>query len=174
MDSAQQTPADCKQAVCDGVGGVTDTANDLDIPKGGQCVIPSCNNGVPVLTPAGVATSCNGTCHCDGIGACAGPGCITDAICPQDPVGCFAGKCVGCEECMIVFAPAGKPTALGPKGDCKAVVCDGNGGTKTIIDDNDIPNDNDPCTVDTCVNGVPMNAPLCPPPQTCSQGVCSP
>lgn len=160
--------------MCDGAGGVKDIPDDLDLPMGGgECVIPSCNNGVPALTPAGVNAPCFGTCHCDGNGACAGPGCITDTICPQDPVGCWVGKCYGCEECSLVNVPAGTEV-FSPFGDCKALLCDGNGGSMTVIDDKDVPDDSDPCTVDSCVNGVPTHAPLCPPPQTCNQGVCSP
>lgn len=174
MDSAQQTPADCERAVCNGAGAVTEIPDDLDLPKGGACVVGSCNNGVPILTPADVAVACNGTCHCNGVGACAGPGCISDNICPQDPAGCFSGKCYGCEECTSVFAPAGQLTPLSPKGDCKVIVCNGSGGKVPQVDDTDLPNDNDPCTKDLCVNGVPSNPPLCPPPQTCTQGVCSP
>ncbi len=43
--------------------------------------------------------------------------------------------------------------ALQQPGDCKIVVCNGLGGTKTINDDTDMPNDNNGCTTDTCLNG---------------------
>src|SRR5262249_30792352 len=57
-------------------------------------------------------------------------------------------------------------------------VCDGNGGTTTQNDDNDPLNDNNPCTNDTCVNGVPTstnqpNGTSCGANVTCVNGACT-
>jgi hypothetical protein len=45
-------------------------------------------------------------------------------------------------------------------GDCKQVQCDGNGGTKTINDDNDVPDDGNDCTTDGCSAGSPTHTPV--------------
>ena len=50
---------------------------------------------------------------------------------------------------------AGPQTA----GDCKRVVCDGQGGTMVVVDDTDVPSDGNPCTLDVCTNGQPSNPP---------------
>ena len=42
-------------------------------------------------------------------------------------------------------------------GDCKQVVCDGNGGTTTRDDDSDVPDDSNPCTLDGCDAGSPTH-----------------
>lgn len=43
-------------------------------------------------------------------------------------------------------------------GDCKKVTCDGMGGEIEINDDTDVKNDGLECTLDVCLNGVPMNS----------------
>jgi hypothetical protein len=50
---------------------------------------------------------------------------------------------------------AGPQTA----GDCKRVVCDGQGGTMVVVDNTNVPNDGNPCTLDVCTNGQPSNPP---------------
>jgi Lamin Tail Domain len=44
-------------------------------------------------------------------------------------------------------------------GDCKKAVCDGQGSSTQINDDNDGPNDGDPCTADKCSNGAASHPP---------------
>lgn len=160
-----------------GTGGDTTSmpcSADADCPAPpGQCAQVLCQFGECVLVPLPLLTPCNGTCHCDGRGYCAGPGCITDDICPPSPSVCLLSKCVGCEECALVAAPIGTPVSDAP-GDCKITVCNGNGATTEVVSNQDVPDDGDPCTVDLCDAGQPVHAPLCRPGQTCDQGVCSP
>lgn len=44
-------------------------------------------------------------------------------------------------------------------GDCTQVVCDGVGNTKTIPASDDIEDDQNPCTLDECMNGMPVHTP---------------
>ena len=45
-------------------------------------------------------------------------------------------------------------------GDCKVVVCDGAGATKTTDDDTDVHADGVECTSDVCTSGTPSNPPV--------------
>ena len=67
---------------------------------------------------------------------------------------CTKRACVS-NACQEKFLGAESPAsaALQQSGDCKVVVCDGFGGTKTVNDDMDSPNDDNGCTTDTCLNG---------------------
>lgn len=148
--------------------------NDFDCPSPpGTCQIPVCVGGLCTMKPAPVTAPCNGGCHCDGMGACAGPGCVSDDIC-FSPNACAIGKCVGCEECTVEYVPAGVPVPGNAPGDCKVMICDGMGQIVVVTDDSDTPEDGDPCTVGACVNGSPMQEPLCKLGETCNQGMCLP
>jgi hypothetical protein len=97
-------------------GGLSCTTA-LDCPPSATaCMIAACVAGACVTVPAPMSQSCNGTCHCNGFGSCAGPGCITDAICPMSPDPCLLSKCVGCEECA--FIPKCKPDQTCTNGVC--------------------------------------------------------
>jgi hypothetical protein len=50
----------------------------------------------------------------------------------------------------------GTLVSQGPTGDCHKDVCM-NGATTTVVDDNDLPADGNPCTTDVCTNGTPSN-----------------
>ena len=157
-----------------GTGGAPQCSGPNDVPDDGNpCANDICSEGQIVYAPASVDTLCNDTCHCDGLGQCAGPGCITDSICPPSPSPCLASKCVGCEECALLPEPSGKP-AFGAEvpGDCAAEVCDGAGGVLSVPDDKDTQDDGDPCTVDGCSNGAPTHTPLCEAPEVCVNGAC--
>jgi hypothetical protein len=62
--------------------------------------------------------------------------------------------------CGIFLAEEGTPDATQVPGDCKAVVCDGQGGTKTVADGNDRPDDKNACTDDVCTGDVPEHPPV--------------
>ena len=88
----------------------------------------------------GGAAECSTPSQCDG----------TDTLCMTRT--CDAGVC------GVEFAPAG-PATEQVDGDCLAVSCDGQGTLSTDPDDNDVLDDMNPCTDDTCDNGSPTNAP---------------
>lgn len=82
-------------------GGGLPCTFDIDCPQPqGPCMTGICIDGVCSVFPAPETAPC-GTCHCDGFGHCAGPSCISDAICPTVDDPCFVSKCVGCEECAV-------------------------------------------------------------------------
>jgi hypothetical protein len=115
------------------------------------------NTGTGGTGGAGASTSSStGSAMCMG-GATS---CTTVADCPA-PAACVTASCdMGC----CTTAPTGDgvdaPTASQTAGDCKKVVCDGAGATKSATDDTDVPNDSNPCTDDTCSGGTPSNAPV--------------
>jgi hypothetical protein len=70
---ATQTTGDCQTAVCDGSGGTTTIADDLDVPvNANQCATVMCTGGAVSTTnsPHGTTCSQNGGRTCDGSGSC--------------------------------------------------------------------------------------------------------
>ncbi len=74
---AAQTAGDCKSDVCDGMGGVVQINDNMDVPADPNptdCMMVTCKDGVPgtVLVPAGTAcTQMNGTAGtCSITGVC--------------------------------------------------------------------------------------------------------
>jgi hypothetical protein len=62
--------------------------------------------------------------------------------------------------CGFDPTPAGTATVSGQTpNDCKKVVCDGNGGTRSDPDTADLPNDNNQCTDDNCNMDMPVYTP---------------
>ena len=96
------------------------------------------------------------------LGACGGgstppPDCTVPSDCPGPDTECGHPICVD-GSCQVMLTPAGTP--LTPQaqtaGDCRALSCDGAGGTSDAADDSDVPaDDGDPCTDDVCVAGAP-------------------
>jgi hypothetical protein len=82
-------------------------------------------------------------------------GCTIDAQCvvsgPCKTVACVDGTCVE------GAAPPGPAAAGDMIGDCKHKECDGNGNVIEQVDDADIPQDYNVCTLDLCTNGLPSN-----------------
>lgn len=97
-----------------------------------------------------------------------------------DPCGdgltCVKGVCSGCasaascppgDECRIPYCDAGKcafylqPVGQRSNGqvphDCLARACKFNGNVELVADDADLPNDDNPCTLDLCTNGLASN-----------------
>ena len=68
-----QVSGDCKDSVCDGLGGVTTMDNNGDAPAPtNQCMTPACSAGNVTLTPKPHGTTCsqNDGRTCNGSGAC--------------------------------------------------------------------------------------------------------
>ena len=63
-----------------------------------------------------------------------------------------------------------------PGRDCHKVVCDGSGGTTTVNDDGDVPNDGNACTSDSCSNGQQVFNAIAPVDDgnPCTSDVCNP
>jgi hypothetical protein len=68
-----QTPSNCRQERCDGVGGIQYAVDDADIPNDGQeCTQDVCNSGTPSNPPLPIESACsqNGGTICNGNGTC--------------------------------------------------------------------------------------------------------
>lgn len=105
-------------------------------------------------------------------------GCTIDADCsPSGP--CKSVACVD-GACVEQLVPPGTLVNV-QSGDCKRQECGATGDVVDINDDNDQPQDYNPCTIDSCTNGVPSNTPdtaknglSCGSGQSkCQDGVCA-
>jgi hypothetical protein len=172
-DPGGQVGGDCKKKVCDGSGGATAIPDDGDIPDdGNSCTTDTCSNGVPSNTPQ-VGMACGNDGKCDGSGQCVG--CLSNADCGQSTA-CVSYTCQS-GSCVTEFVPSGQGNPGGQtSGDCKKVVCNGSGGTTTINDNNDVKNDNDACTTDSCSNGSPVHTAITVPDDgnVCTDDTCDP
>lgn len=83
----------------------------------------------------------------------------------DDPVDCpgIESDCAmrACEQgrCVQAFVAAGTPVAHQVAGDCRQLLCDGQGNASEALDNADVPVDGNPCTEDLCVSTTPMNPP---------------
>ena len=71
--AACQTPYDCRRWVCNGNGGKTNPAYNLDLPvDGNQCTLDLCVSGTALNPPASAGTLCDqqGGSTCNGAGSC--------------------------------------------------------------------------------------------------------
>ncbi|MRG91258.1 hypothetical protein [Polyangium spumosum] len=151
-----QSPGDCKQKLCVN-GKDTDVTDDTDVPVDvNPCTDNVCTSGVPSNPSTASGTYCAPGMPevCDGGGSC------VQCTLPEHCTGivetdCAKRACVN-NQCVVTYL--GNETTAGPAsqmpGDCKRAVCNGvDGGTVLVNDDNDKPNDNNPCTIDFCTNG---------------------
>jgi slime mold repeat-containing protein len=167
LDDGTQTPGavsmpgDCHTHRC--IGGVDVNAiDDVDLVQPpSDCVTASCLNGELLLPPKALGTACatSGGQVCDGAGACVA--CNVTADCAPTGDDCVIAVCNADKTCGTVNAAAGVQVsfALQTKGNCQTIYCDGMGSSGPMINNTDVPDDGNPCTVESCVAGVPMSAP---------------
>jgi len=124
-----------------------------------ECTDDVCGtDGTTMHNPKAVGTMCKtGGSQCDGNGKCVE--CLAATDCPGMDDACQTRTCTD-GVCGKDFTAVGTAIPAQTAGDCKLVVCDGNGATTDNADDTDIPEDNNACTSDTCVAGTPMNTNL--------------
>lgn len=80
------------------------------------------------------------------------PACDTPDDC-DDPAGeCVIAACAG-GVCGTAFVPQGTPTVEQSIGDCRETVCDGAGQSEDVVDDGDLVDDDNECTIEACVDG---------------------
>ncbi|MDI3283764.1 hypothetical protein [Polyangium sp. 15x6] len=72
-----QVPGDCRTTVCDGMGGMLDQPDDMDVPSDptpNDCTSPVCSSGTPSTSPKPQGTTCmtagSTVGMCDGSGNC--------------------------------------------------------------------------------------------------------
>jgi hypothetical protein len=92
--------------------------------------------------------------------------CKVDADCGQNE--CSTRSCKG-GYCEIEPKPKGTETPTQVPADCKRSVCDGKGNVVEEPSKDDIIEDGNPCTKDTCVDGVPT-FPAEDPGKPCGKG----
>ncbi len=135
----------------------------------------SSNSSSGTAGAGGASSSSSSSSSSSGGGAGGQGGCTTDAQCaPSGPC-----KSVACVEgaCVENLVPAGTLVNVA-EGDCKRQECNATGDVTDVIDDNDKPQDYNPCTIDMCSNGMPSNTPemngkACGTGQTnCQNGKC--
>jgi hypothetical protein len=90
-----------------------------------------------------------------------GGGCSSDSDCPATGNECTTPHCdTSTHTCGTTNVAADTLLAQQTAGDCKKAVCDGNGGTTSIDDDSDVPDDGKSCTTDSCSGGMGVHTPI--------------
>jgi hypothetical protein len=88
------------------------------------------------------------------------PMCMDPATdCPATGSECIKAICNADKTCGTENVAQDTPLADQTAGDCKTAVCDGNGGVGSKNDDNDVKDDSNPCTADSCNAGAEVHAP---------------
>ncbi len=98
-------------------------------------------SGTSSSGPGGGSTPCKTAADCPDTGECG------DAV-------CNAGVC-GIDPVAL-----GTPASTQALEDCKRIECDGAGSSQAVPQDDDIKNDNNPCTADSCSMGMRVHEPL--------------
>ena len=150
-----------------GTGGAVSGCSDSDPPDdGNECTADTCDDGVAKHQPIPGA-DCGMGLICDAAGQCTG--CNDDSDCGTDTA-CQRHMCVN-NVCGVLNENAGTPLPAAQQvdGDCRFFVCDGAGSISGEIDDLDLPEDVNECTVDSCMMGIAQNTPVTPS-TPCSQG----
>ncbi len=80
--------------------------------------------------------------------------------CPVPDNACLEATCMPNGDCGTTPRADGFALADQTAGDCKTIVCDGNGGTRTEAAPNDFFDDGAQCTTDSCEGTTPKNTPL--------------
>jgi hypothetical protein len=77
--------------------------------------------------------------------------CTTVASCPSPADPCDVPICLD-GVCGSIAGPRGVPASIAAQttGDCKILLCGENGQVSAQTDSSDVPDDGDPCTVDSC------------------------
>jgi hypothetical protein len=173
VQAGEQNPNDCRVIVCMG-GEPHEEPAPNDLPDdANDCTIDTCDGDTAVHTPEPLGDVCGDGGACDGNGACVE--CLSPSDCEHLPPDddCRMRTCEA-GVCGQTFAPEGTPAnaTLQTTGDCRAVVCDGEGNTTTENAPSDVPVDGLECTEDVCVGGQPDNPPVAAG-TSCAAGECN-
>lgn len=84
------------------------------------------------------------------------PECLSHTDCPPTNNECVLPICVN-GACNTDYVDEGTAILMQMAGDCKMVVCNGVGGTVSINDDLDAPDDLKDCTTEVCIDGTPVS-----------------
>jgi len=151
---AGQSSGDCQELRCDGAGGIASAAIDDVADDQNPCTIEGCAAGAPTVGFASAQTACGIGLSCDGAGHCVE--CTTATQCPGTDDECQMRVCSSAGVCGMTFTTAGTPRTQQTAGDCQRAVCDGAGGSISVMDNNDVPADEgNVCTSEVCTQGTP-------------------
>lgn len=148
--TATQIEGDCKQAQCDGNGGVVQVDDDDDIPDDeNSCTHDTCHEGSPKHTPKALGESCKNGWVCDGAGKCVA--CNTADDCDGEDTFCAIRTC-NSNACGIAHRVTGTPLPESEQteGDCAKYVCNDEGKTAKVFDVTDAEDDGNECTIGEC------------------------
>ena len=147
---AAQMTGNCRLQICS-AGLYDNQVDNADIPfDDDDCTQDLCVDGTPSNPPAAVNTKCGagGLLYCDGSGNC--KGCNTDDQC-LGATDCKTPFCdLAADQCDFMNAAMGTMVTAQNPGDCKTIVCDGNGNFTNQYAADDPENDANDCTTDTC------------------------
>ena len=171
-----QATGDCKKNVCNGSGAQVTINDDTDVPADGNaCTMDVCMNGAP----SHPSLAANAPCNQDGGTRCNGSRDRSRlrAMHLRRPVRHRHGMPeVHLQRHRSVRHQPLPEREAGPAaqmaGDCKKNVCNGTGGIVPVTDSNDVPVDNNDCTIDICNNDTPSNTPRGAG-APCNGGICT-
>jgi hypothetical protein len=164
LQPAGQTPNDCKLIAC-AAGELATLSDDADFEDDpDDCFIDGCLDGEPTQDRLAEQTSCSvagNLGRCDAAGTCvvtctaddAAEKCNDDNACTTDACDVAAGECFH-QALDAVSAPGANQIV----GDCLEILCV-SGAETDFVDDADVPDDGNGCTVDLCNGGMPSNEP---------------
>jgi hypothetical protein len=155
---AEQVVGDCKLIMCVS-GQEQPVTDDGDLPGDGlQCTRDLCNEGYPTNPPEAISTGCDqaGGRVCDGAGTCVECNQVNDCVDLPADNECRTRTCVS-NACGTDYVLVNVPLGNQNTGDCQRRECDGAGNVISVIDNNDLPNTNNPCVIDQCDNGTPTH-----------------
>jgi hypothetical protein len=120
----------------------------------GVCIAPTCSDGIKNGTESDV--DCGGVCanKC-GLGKM----CSINNDCNAASNNACASAICSSGFCSVEFVANGTLTVSQIAGDCQSQQCDGSGNIVSVPNNSDVPVDNNQCTADVCVSGVPSNPP---------------
>ncbi|MCA9617736.1 MAG: hypothetical protein KC731_01865, partial [Myxococcales bacterium] len=173
--TTNQTPGDCKEERCDGMGNAFQANLNTDTPDdGNDCHIGVCNAGTPSFDNAPANTTCGTNGLCDGSGVCGN--CNVASDCGMDSA-CLSWTCntsANPNVCVPNYQPSGTVVSNANPNDCVRQVCNSTGGVVTAPFNSETPlDDGNPCTGEVCVAGNPTH-PQLPLNTACGSGnVCS-
>ena len=95
--------------------------------------------------------------------------CNDPGDCPPPSGPCVEATCNG-GTCGTADLPAGTVTPVQVPGDCNESRCDGAGAIVQVSEDADVPDDQNPCTLEGCDQGTPTSVPA-PPGGACGMSM---
>lgn len=132
---------DCKATVCNGAGQTVESKYDADVPPddGNPCTSATCNNGLPMVSPVPVGTTCpGGTCNASGVCSLCSNGMMDGDETGVDCGGSACAKCNGAAcaagaDCKSGFCADAVCCDVSCTGTCKSCNINGSAGTCSNI-----------------------------------------